>query len=159
MLGPGRPSAHWAPSQGPAVSAKVIDKSRRSIMQEQYPIHTDPEKVDRRRWVRENLAWIQVAGDGLPQTIADVVRAIAHLAQPDRVLLFGSRARGDARHLSDYDLYVEGVRDRNGLRTAVLDSVGYLTLRTVDIVPDFQASASLKSEVEREGKVIYERPN
>ncbi len=83
---------------------------------------------------------------------------VVHLAKPRRVLLFGSRARGDAHPLSDFDLYVEGSQNRVGLKTAIVDTASaYLTLCAVDIVPDFEASAALKSEVEREGRILYEQ--
>ena len=79
-----------------------------------YPWESNPEKVDRRAWVRDNLSGIQVGGADLPATIRDIVRALVYLAMPDRIWLFGSRARGTARETSDFDLYVEGIRERDG---------------------------------------------
>ena len=40
------------------------------------------------------------------QTVADAVRALAEGAQPQKILLFGSYARGDATDDSDLDLLV-----------------------------------------------------
>lgn len=123
-----------------------------------YPWQSNPEKVDRRAWVRENLSGIEVGGGDLPATVRDIVRALAHLAQPDKIWLFGSRARGTARENSDFDLYVEGIRDRMGFDRIKLDAAGgYLTLRAVDIVPEDEASESMKAEIAREGVLLYER--
>jgi len=38
--------------------------------------------------------------------IRDIVRRIVDTAQPERVILFGSQARGDARPNSDFDVLV-----------------------------------------------------
>lgn len=38
--------------------------------------------------------------------VHDIVRRIVDTVQPERVILFGSRARGDARPNSDYDVLV-----------------------------------------------------
>jgi predicted nucleotidyltransferase len=38
--------------------------------------------------------------------VRDIVRRIVDVAQPEKVILFGSRARGDAHPGSDYDLLV-----------------------------------------------------
>ena len=38
--------------------------------------------------------------------IADIVRRIVAAAQPEKIILFGSRARGDGRPDSDFDLLV-----------------------------------------------------
>jgi hypothetical protein len=55
-------------------------------------------------------------------------------------------------------LYVEAVRDPKGLVLARLDATeGSLTLRQVDIVPDFEASDRLRERALQEGRVVYER--
>jgi HEPN domain-containing protein/predicted nucleotidyltransferase len=41
------------------------------------------------------------------ETLERIVRAIVERVRPQRIVLFGSRARGDARPHSDYDLMVE----------------------------------------------------
>lgn len=46
---------------------------------------------------------------GSDQAVLDeIVRRIVAVADPDRIILFGSRARGEADEESDYDLLVIG---------------------------------------------------
>lgn len=44
--------------------------------------------------------------DRQPEALRDLVRQIVETARPLRVILFGSRARGDARPDSDYDFLI-----------------------------------------------------
>jgi uncharacterized protein len=57
--------------------------------------------------------------------IAEIVRRIVHAAQPERIILFGSRARGDARPDSDFDVLVIKESDEPGYRR---DAALYLAL-------------------------------
>lgn len=41
-----------------------------------------------------------------PELLDDVVQRILHVGSPRRIVLFGSRARGDARRNSDLDLLI-----------------------------------------------------
>jgi predicted nucleotidyltransferase len=47
---------------------------------------------------------------GQPRHLWNIVETIVQVAQPERVILFGSRAKGTARDESDYDFLVV-VRD------------------------------------------------
>ena len=103
--------------------------------------------------------------DPILQRIVEViVREIA----PDRIILFGSRARGDYKENSDYDILVlkEGVRPEERRR---LEGRIYLSLRSLGVpveifVQDSGRYEELKDKwflfyynVEREGRVIYDR--
>lgn len=80
---------------------------------------------------------------------------VPHLS---RVVLFGSRARGDAGERSDVDLAIRG--DGSLLTLARVSEIAdeAPTLLLFDVVDLDHASARLREQIEREGIVIYERP-
>ena len=82
---------------------------------------------------------------------SEAVRILVQLAQPKRVWLFGSRARGEHKVSSDYDLPMQ---DRWKISEA-LESLP--TLRNFDVIWLEFASDLLKEEVAREGICLYER--
>ena len=51
--------------------------------------------------------------------IRDIVRRIVDTAQPERVILFGSQARGDARPNSDFDVLVIKPSDEPRYRRSI----------------------------------------
>jgi predicted nucleotidyltransferase len=71
----------------------------------------------------------QITNDDL----ADIVKRIVEVAKPDKLMLFGSRARGDAREDSDVDLLVIKPSDQaRHLRTLPL----YRALRGLGVPKD-----------------------
>jgi predicted nucleotidyltransferase len=98
--------------------------------------------------------------------LAEVVRRLRDVFQPNRIYLFGSRARGDAGTDSDYDLMVVVRDDMPGpLRRP---GVAYKALRGTGVAADilvwtqdaFQSRlslrASLPTTVVEEGTLLYE---
>ena len=97
----------------------------------------------------------------------EVTRKIVERFDPKRIVLFGSRARGEARSDSDLDLFVEMETDRRpperavevasifGLRTWPLDVVVY-TPAEVERLRNVRGT--LLSVIEAEGRLLYERP-
>jgi predicted nucleotidyltransferase len=98
--------------------------------------------------------------------VQDIVQRIVETAQPDKVILFGSRARGNARPDSDFDLLVIKDSEEPGYRR---DAALYLALAglnapvdvmvyTPEEVREWSAvpQAFITTAV-REGKVLYER--
>jgi predicted nucleotidyltransferase len=78
----------------------------------------------------------------------------------ERVVLFGSRARGDARRDSDYDIavFVEGLDDRwrevdriVPVVTDILDDTGAVIHATPYRAGAYQNRTSLMREIRREG--------
>lgn len=99
---------------------------------------------------------------GLPGETLERLRAIfRQCPQIQRVLLYGSRARGDYRAGSDIDLAIDGpalsLTDRLALENSIDDlllpwSVDLLVLQQLN-------SAELGRRIEREGRILYQRKN
>jgi predicted nucleotidyltransferase len=85
---------------------------------------------------------------------------------PERIILFGSRARGEADELSDYDLVVIKRTDRSFV-DRLQDIVPYLVRlqRPADILVytpeefDRMGEIGLGWVVRQEGITLYERPS
>lgn len=110
----------------------------------------------------------RLEGAELDRTLAQLVRAIVASLDPERILLFGSFARGDQNRASDFDLVVIA-------RTALpfLDRIGCILeachpispLRPVEALvytPEewqrmLAEGRSFAHHVEREGRVLHER--
>lgn len=99
--------------------------------------------------------------------LAAIVDRLVHAYGPERIYLFGSKARGDAGRDSDYDLLVvvpddaEPERRRSRLAYKVLWETG----RAADVIVQssqyftarLHLQASLPATVVREGKLLYAR--
>ena len=73
-----------------------------------------------------------------------------------KIILFGSRARGDNSDKSDVDIAVYGCSDFVNFKLDVEEKVW--TLLTFDIVNmDESISGELAGEIRRDGVVIYEK--
>lgn len=100
------------------------------------------------------------------QIIDDIMRTIVARFRPQRIVLFGSHARGDATEDSDFDIFVEmeshkSPPDRGADVSLALTPRQY----SLDVVVYTPAEVeqlrgrvgSLLSVVEEEGRVLYER--
>ena len=99
--------------------------------------------------------------------LADIVRRIVETAQPEKIILFGSRARGDARADSDFDVLVIQESDEPRYRRSAP-----LYVALADLPAEVEVMVYTSEEVEewsqvpqafvttavREGTTIYERP-
>jgi len=95
------------------------------------------------------------------------VDIIIKTVQPDRIILFGSRVRGEAGAASDYDLLVlkEGVKEQRKLTQQIYRNFKNIGAPVDVIVADLSKYERMKtdpyliySEAAKNGKVIYERP-
>lgn len=97
--------------------------------------------------------------------LAEIVRRLANVYQPERIYLFGSTARGDAGPDSDYDLMILVPDDAPPGRKN--PEAGYLAVEGLGRSGDFivwtrgrfegraHLRASLPATVLREGKLLY----
>ncbi len=95
-----------------------------------------------------------------PEDMQDVCRAIEATPEIERVVLFGSRAKGTAKRGSDVDLALWGKSlDRSALLdlSVRLNQEGLLPYQ-FDLV-DFQTidNVALREHIERVGIVVYEQ--
>jgi len=88
-----------------------------------------------------------------------MVESIRSLSAVDKIILFGSRARGGYDQRADIDLAVLCPRaDLKEWATIwnIVDEAP--TLLSIDLVRLDEVSDELRREIEREGVVLYERP-
>jgi predicted nucleotidyltransferase len=102
-----------------------------------------------------------VVDDKLLKYITDTIVEHFH---PRRIILFGSRARGDARPDSDVDLLVEMETDKNfGQRVVDLDllfadrrwSMDLIVLTPDELIREQEFLGGVVRTAMREGKVLY----
>jgi predicted nucleotidyltransferase len=105
-------------------------------------------------------------GLDVQNAIAVMVERIADRFKPDRIILFGSRARGDAAPDSDVDLLVvmPSCDDRKALTISIMKSLADLPVSKDVLVTtprEIETRGRLASTVLypalREGKVVYAR--
>lgn len=92
---------------------------------------------------------------GIRQKVINEIIDYAGLYELKKVILFGSRARGDYKEKSDIDLAVTG---GNVAAFSIAVDENTSTLLKFDIVDlDVSVQEELSQSIEREGIVIYEK--
>ena len=89
------------------------------------------------------------------QIIHAIVSTIQRHASVDRIILYGSRTRGDFDERSDIDLAIEGEADPALLRGFLEEEVP--TLRKFDVVKVSDLDETMAASVNREGMVLYDK--
>lgn len=91
---------------------------------------------------------------GIKQNVLREIKSLAEKHNVEKVLLFGSRARGDFRKTSDIDLAVKGGAAA-GFTVDLEDTSTLLEFDVVDL--DKPVHSDLLKSIEKEGKVLYEK--
>ena len=92
---------------------------------------------------------------GIKKQVLDEILMAGEKNNMEKVILFGSRARGDYRKTSDIDLAVSGGRIAH-FQADIEEEVS--TLLSFDILNmDGSVQEELVDSIKREGKVLYEK--
>ena len=91
---------------------------------------------------------------GLKPIVIEEIRQLARENGIRRIVLFGSRARGDYWRASDIDLAVWGGNIRNFALDVEEETSTLLTFDVVDM--DKGVQESLLESINREGMILYE---
>lgn len=96
-----------------------------------------------------------ISESGIRPVVIQELRDLARKYELDRVILFGSRARGDYRRTSDIDLAASG---ENVVRFALDAEEETSTLLKYDVVNlDGCVQEELLESIRKEGIVLYEK--
>ena len=91
---------------------------------------------------------------GIEATVIRQISALAKKHHIQKVILFGSRARGDFRRASDIDLAVQGGNVCRFRLDVEEETHTLLTFDVVDLCSDL--SPELREAIGREGVLLYE---
>ena len=92
---------------------------------------------------------------GIKQVVLDELISIAERYHIEKLILFGSRARGDFRRTSDIDLAVSGGDFARFVLDVEEETSTLLKYDFVDL--DRNIQEELLKSIEKEGVVIYEK--
>jgi len=108
---------------------------------------------------------VERVGTAETSVLQEAVKRLIDALHPERIYLFGSRARGDARTDSDFDFLV--VVPGPAAAGRALERKAYTALSDLGVGKDVvvmtrgyfdwmrEAKASLPAAVEREGRLLY----
>lgn len=102
-----------------------------------------------------NRGILFMEGTGIRQDVLKEICDLAEKYQIEKVILFGSRARGDFKRTSDIDLAVEGGEVESFALDIDEETTTLLQYDIVDLSRRIQPE--LRESIEREGKILYEK--
>ena len=93
----------------------------------------------------------------LPESVQRVVEEVVKRVMPSQIILFGSRARGDHRDNSDFDLALKGrsCSDDQWNRLLVDLRDEPLTLYSIDLVESELLSEDYLANIKSDGRQLY----
>lgn len=87
--------------------------------------------------------------------LKDIIFRILSVDQPDKIVLFGSRARQDNGTTSDFDIAIFGKVNLAKIHDCLEDAA---TLLNIDVIAfDEIGNKKLKNKILKEGVILYER--
>ena len=92
---------------------------------------------------------------GIKPAVMDEIKKIAEKYDIKRVILFGSRARGDYKRASDIDLAVEGGRITDFILEVKETTSTLLNFDIVDL--EKTAPGKFRDSIKKEGIILYEK--
>lgn len=92
---------------------------------------------------------------GIKAQVIEEIQELARKYNVNKVILFGSRARGDFKRTSDIDLAVEGGDFAHFALDVDEETSTLLEYDIVDLSRDMQWE--LLESIKKEGKVLYEK--
>lgn len=98
------------------------------------------------------------AFNSIPESIQEVIRILMK-AQPQEIILFGSRARGTFRKNSDFDIAVKNKSCDENTWNSLLSDIqeNPVTLYSVDIVEYEKLLQPYKNQIDKEGITLWIR--
>src|SRR5713226_7411603 len=103
-----------------------------------------------------------------PELLDDIVRRIVAIAHPQKIILFGSHARGEARPTSDLDILVIAESNLPRYRRSpplylalskIMIGMDIIVYTPAEVEEWSGARQAFVTTAIREGKVLYERQN
>jgi len=94
-----------------------------------------------------------------PDFLEKFIQSAINEIHPSRIILFGSRARGDSRERSDYDIAIEApdIDEGKWARFVVYIKENLGTLLSFDVIRLDTTSDEFKTRIEKEGILLYEK--
>lgn len=92
---------------------------------------------------------------GIKPAVMDEIKKVAEKYDIKRVILFGSRARGDYQRASDIDLAVEGGRITDFILEVKETTSTLLNFDIVDL--EKTAPGKFRDSIKKEGIILYEK--
>ena len=101
-----------------------------------------------------------------PRTLHEIIRRVVEVARPERIILFGSAARGEMGPHSDVDLLViADVEDRSAVTGRIHRrlrgehaAVDAIVVTPADVARYRNSHALIIKPALQEGRVVYEAP-
>lgn len=99
------------------------------------------------------------AAKELPDSINNILKKIVSDLNPEKIVLFGSRARKTHRENSDVDIacYFNNKNQEKWTRFLVELNEKPWSLWPIDLVDYSELSDDYKNSIDKEGQVLYER--